>query len=313
MYEAVRYLADPLDIRVIVDGGSGADAAIDAIENLIAAGADAIIAGATAGSIARMVEIAESHGVYLVAFNSNVATDPGFDVATMSPYFLGAVYGDPYAIHREFTSEIIAQGAQNFVLYGLPPGVSIDFDSRAEGAKDALRAAGIEYSEARGFAQAQIATDIFAQFPDTDAIIAITSGWNIYGPVMVEGRAGNVFVTTVWDDGDTAGAFRQGLVTHAGEGNNAQAMIAFALAYNALSGNPLMQPDGSGASILLPYARMRTAEEYEIYLAASTGGNAPITTEEIMNMIVLANPGATLADIEALAGQFSIEWLAARR
>ena len=314
LYDAFNATAAEFGCSVVIHDGGTPPEAIAAIENLCAAGVDAIATGATGGVSARLMEICAENGVYMAAFYNDLSIDPGYEGYSKNPYFAGDVYADEYATSYAIAKDMIADGGTDFVIFGLPPGVSTSFDLRASGAIDAVKDAGLpDAVEVRSFALPEIANTFIQQYPNTNAVYSIIcSTTYITNPMMAAGWANKVQVMTYDDEGESVAAFNAGLLTHASEGVNAMGQMAFVLLYNALTGNRMQQADGTAAHVLLPYCYLRSADEFQVFLNASTGGNYPYTMAEIKDMIVLVNPGASLDGIKALAGQFSIDWLKTR-
>lgn len=313
IYDAVKTTAEALGCEVVTAAGDVPDAAIAAVENLCASGVDAIIDLATAGVTPRLVEICAANGVYLGGCYNDCTMDEGYDAIAQNEYWVGDVYTDEHATSYAIAKDMIDNGAKNMIVFGLPPGVSTSFDLRASGAMEAAAEAGINAAEVRSFALPEIANTFLTQYPETDAVFCCLGATTyITNPIMSAGYANKLQVVTYDDEVDTVGAFEAGLLTHATEGGNAQAQVVFALVYNALTGNPVRNADGTAAHINLPYCLMKSADEYKVFLNASTGGNMPYTVDDVKAMIKTFNPDASVESIQAVTSQFSIEDLAKR-
>ena len=310
-YDAVNALAKEFNCEVSIAYGDTPDAVIAAVENLCSAGVDGIIAMATGGVTPRLVEICQASNTYLVGGYNDCTIDAGYESIASNPYWVGNVYFDEYATSYSIAQDMINNGAKNFVIFGLPPGISTSFDLRATGAMKAVEDAGLTSVEVRSFALPEIANTFLTQYPDTDAVYSIMYATTyITNPIMSAGYAGKLQVSTYDDEGDTVAAFDSGLLTHATEGGNAQAQVCFALLYNALGGAKLTNADGTAPHILLPYNVMKSSAEYTIFLEHSTNGKYPYSLDEVKAMMKAYNPDVTVESIEAFTSVFSTEWLA---
>jgi len=310
IYDAISALCEEYNCELVTAAADMPDTVIAAVENLCSSGVDGIIALSTGGVIQRLVEICEASQVFLVAGNNDVTLDAGYDSIAKNEYWLGDVYADEYETSYAVTKEMIENGAKNFVIFGLPPGISTSFDLRANGAMDAVKDAGLSPAvEARSFAMPEVANTFLTQYPNTDAVFSVVcSSTYITNPIMSQGYAGKLQVSSYEEEGDTVAAFEAGLLTHAMEGHNAQAQVCFALLYNALRGDRMAAADGTAAHILLPYLIIRSAEEYQLFLDNSTNGKYPFSSDDIKSMIKVFNPDASADSIQEFVSDFSIDW-----
>jgi DNA-binding LacI/PurR family transcriptional regulator len=111
------------------------------------------------------VDLCTDAGVYLVFSDCglNVIDEDDYSTYATNEYYLGHVAHDEYADSYACAQDMIANGAKNFVIFGLPPGISANFDMRAVGAMDAITEAGLKYVEARSYAMSEIANNLMSQ------------------------------------------------------------------------------------------------------------------------------------------------------
>ncbi|NLV50656.1 MAG: substrate-binding domain-containing protein [Clostridiales bacterium] len=304
IYDGVKVLADATGTTFQMGGGSTPDEAVAAVENLCAAGVDGIIDLATGGVSERLLQICEQNGVYFVAANNNLTIEPGYDTFKNNPYYVGSVYADDKKVGYDIAKEMLANGAEKMAIFGLPPGISAAFDNRFTGAYQALEEAGkTAITEARSFVMAEAAQNLLTQFPDVDAIFsAVDSSNYLYQPLISAGYGGKIQISSFDDGSDVSVGFDNGILSHAVEGVNAQAQIAYVLLYNALTDNKMTLDDGSVPDILMPYVLLHSTEEYKAYVELSKGG--VYSLEELSEYIVLSNPDASVDNLIKLAQSF---------
>ena len=205
--DAVTITAKAYNCEIVIAQGDIPPATIAAVESLCASGVDGIISQATAGVTARLIEICEANEVFFVAIHNDTSMDEGYAGFSKNPYFVGDVFPNEYEWSYKVTKDMIAAGSKNFVIFGLPPGVSTSFDERAGGAMQAVKDAGLtDAIEARSFALPEIANTFLQQYPDTDAVYSIVcASTYITNPIMSAGYAGKMKVATYDDEGDTVG------------------------------------------------------------------------------------------------------------
>lgn len=305
IYDGVKTLADATGSTISLAYGATPDEAIKGVENLCAAGVDGILCMATGGLSHRLLQICEEYGVYYAAANNNLLQEEGYETFRKNPYYAGSVYSDDELISYEIVKSMVEKGATKVAFFGLPPGISAAFDNRFAGANRALEEKGLSVlTEARSFVMPEAAQNLLTQYPDVEAIFsAVDSSNYLYQPLITGGYGGKIQLSCFDDGGDVASGFRQGVVTHAVEGPNAQAQLAFILLYNALTGNKMVTSEGVPADILMPYVLLTSAEEYENYVKRSEGGI--YSWDELKEFITLTNPDADLAKFTALAQSFS--------
>lgn len=138
--DAAEYMGGELNCEVSAAVGSSADAILTEAENFIASGVDGLIIMNDGGVTSRLVDLCEEAGVYIVFSDCglSVVEEDDYSTYATSEYYLGHVAHDEYDDSYACAQDMIANGAENFVIFGLPPGISANFDKRAVGAMDAI-------------------------------------------------------------------------------------------------------------------------------------------------------------------------------
>jgi ABC-type sugar transport system substrate-binding protein len=196
---------------------------------------------------------------------------------------------------------MLGNGATKVALFGLPPGISTAFDARFAGAVKALDDKGLQVlAEARSFAMPESAQNLLTQFPDVDAIFSAVNASNyLLQPLVAGGYGGKMQLNSFDEDNDVSAGFDEGVVSHVVEGVNAQAQIAFVLLYNALTGNKMLNVDGSVPNILMPYVLLSDKASYQSYNELSKSG--VYSFEQMSEYIALITPNASLSELIKLA------------
>lgn len=314
--DSAEYLGSELNCEVVTAVGSNADQILTEAENFIAAGVDGIITTNDGGVTARLADLCEDAGVYLVFSDCgyNVISEDDYSSYATDEYYVGHVAHDEYADSYACVEDMIEKGAENFVIFGLPPGISANFDQRAVGAMDAITDAGLAYVEARSFAMAEIANNLMSQYPNTDAIFSfVTTPESFNVPDMASKYGGQIQISA-YMVGDVSYEFEVGFLTHVSVGSEARMELAFALLYNAMRGDRISNADGAPAEILFPHLWITSGEDFGKFYAAATGGNHVYDIDEIKQLIKAFNPDVSVDDYQTVADDFSAEggWLASK-
>jgi len=309
--DAINYLADELNCEVTTPTvANSPDQILAAIENYIAADVDGIIAFNNGGITPRMVQACEAAGVYLVFSEAGQLKDEGYETVEKSEYLLGEVAPDEYAVAKEGAQIMIDNGAKNVVVFGLPPGISPSFDMRATGAIDAVKAAGLaDPVEARGYQLPEIAGNLMAQYPDTDAIFGFVTTQDSFNVPDMVAKYGGKLQVSAYMVGDVTEEMESGFLTQVSVGPCARAELSFALLYNAMRGDRLSQADGSAPNILFQDLWITNVADFKKFIAKTTGGNHAYSIDEIKQLIKAFNPNVTIGDYQELADEFTTSWL----
>lgn len=305
--DAAEYMAGELNCTVSAAVGSSADAILTGVENFIASGVDGLIIMNDGGVTSRLVDLCADAGVYLVFSDCGLDAIDEDDYSTYADneYYLGHVAHDEYADSYACAVDMIANGAENFVIFGLPSGISSNFDKRAVGAMDAITDAGLTYVEARGYAMAELANNLMSQYPDTDAIFSFVTTPDSFNVVEMAAKYGGQTQISAYMVGDVSYEFDVGFLTHVSVGSEARIQLAFSLLYNGLRGDRVSTDDGTPAEIVFPHLWITSGEDFERFYNATTGGNHAYSIDEMKQLIKAFNADASAEDYQSLADAFS--------
>lgn len=210
---------------------------------------------------------------------------------------------------------MIANGARNFVIFGLPPGISTNFDKRALGAIDAIKEAGLSYVEARSYSMAEMGNTLMSQYPDTDAIFSFVTTPDNFNVVDMASKYAGKLQISAYMVGDVSYEFDIGFLTHVSVGSEARLQVTIALVYSALRGGRIANDDGTPAEILFPHLWITSGEDFKTFYNATSNGSHAYSIEEMQQLIRFFNPDASPADYQAVADDFCTPdgWLASRK
>ncbi len=317
IFDAATYMGDELNCKVYSAVGSSADAILTEAENFIASGVDGLIIMNDGGITSRLVELCADAGVY-VAFSDcglSVTEDADYSTYSTNEYYLGHVAHDEWADSYACAKDMIENGAKNFVVFGLPPGISSNFDKRAVGAMDAITEAGLEYVEARSYSMAELANNLMSQYPDTDAIFSFVTTPDSFNVVDMASKYAGKIQISAYMVGDVSYEFDVGFLTHVSVGSEARIQLAFALLYSGMRGYRVSNEDGTPAEIEFPHLWIKSGEDFETFFNATTGGNHAYSIDEMKQLMKVFNADVTPEDYKVIADAFSAEdgWLAGKK
>lgn len=314
---AAEYMGEELNCTVSAAVGSSADAILTEAENFIASGVDGLIIMNDGGITSRLVSLCEEAGVYIVFSDCGLSVTEEDDYSTYSTseYYLGHVAHDEYADSYACAKDMIENGATNFVVFGLPPGISANFDKRAVGAMDAITEAGLEYVEARSYSMAELANNLMSQYPETDAIFSFVTTPDSFNVVDMASKYAGKIQISAYMVGDVSYEFDVGFLTHVSVGSEARIQLAFSLLYSGMRGYRVSNEDGTPAEIEFPHLWVKSGEDFKTFYNATTGGNHAYSIDEMKQLMKVFNADATPEDYQVIADAFSDEagWLASKK
>lgn len=312
--DAAQYMAGELNCTVSAAVGSSADAILTEAENFIASGVDGLIVMNDGGITSRLVQLCEDAGVYIVFSDCglSVTEDDDYSTYSNSKYYLGHVSHDEYADSYACARDMIDNGATKFVVFGLPPGISSNFDKRAVGAMDAITEAGLTYVEARSYSMAELANNLMSQYPDTDAIFSFVTTPDSFNVVDMASKYAGKIQISAYMVGDVSYEFDVGFLTHVAVGTEARIQLAFALLYSGMRGYRVENADGTPAEIEFAHLWIKSGEDFKTFYSAVTGGSHAYSIDEMKQLMRVFNPDAVPEDYQVIANAFSAAdgWLA---
>ena len=317
--DAATYVADNLNCEIGFEIGANAESCLSAAETMIGAGYNGLIFLADGGVTSRLIDMCSENGVYLVfsGCNLTVTEEEGYEEFSKNEYYCGNYSHDEYNDARTGAQNMIDNGAKNFVIYGLPPGISSNFDLRVSGAEDAIKEAGLTFNEVRSFTLAQDSPTIMSQYPDTDAIFSfVTTPDSFNVEDFAAENAGKVQVSG-YMVGDVSHEFDINFLTEVCVGEEAQIEMSLAMLYNAMSGHRIADADGKAPVVDFSHLWIESKEEWDTFNANVTGGKHAYTMDEVKAWLsVYTGKDVEISTLEEVAKKFSSHeadgWLATR-
>lgn len=294
-------------------GGTDPEVTIADVQNFGAAGYDGIVNLHPGTIMPKLVEICEQYGMYIVTSNDPANASAEYANFSASPYFAGEVWEDEKEIAGEIIQSMVDRGATEFGLHGFPYGLSAQMDARLDGARAKLAELGIaeeNIHEGLSFDKAGAADELLSSYPGIQAIFSsVETVSTVYQPLINSGRSGEVLLNCYDPNDDALYAFEDETLSYATTGTCADSMIAFVLLYNAMTGNKMVQEDGSAASINMKYLFCTSAEDFQTAMDYCSAANPAYTFDELAPFI---GADASYADLKAFAENFSLEDVTAR-
>ncbi|MBQ9031831.1 MAG: sugar ABC transporter substrate-binding protein [Parasporobacterium sp.] len=311
---SLRSIGEPLGVTFeTAIGGTDPDTTIADVQNFGAAGYNGIINLHPGTIMSKLVDICEQYGMYIVTSNDPSSASSDYAEFSAKEYFAGEVWEDEKEIAGEIIQDMVDKGATEFGLHGFPYGLSSQMDARLDGARAKMAELGIPEDmihEGLSFDKAGAADELIAQYPNLSAIFSsVETVSTVYQPLINSGKSGEILLNCYDPNDDALAAFQDGTLSYATTGTCADSMIAFVLLYNAMSGNKMVQEDGSAASINMKYLFCTSAEDFETAINNCSGDHPAYTLEELQPFI---GADASYADLKAFAEQFSLEDILAR-
>ncbi|MCF0228116.1 MAG: sugar ABC transporter substrate-binding protein [Parasporobacterium sp.] len=310
----LRAIGEPLGVTFeTAIGGTDPEVTIEDVQNFGAAGYNGIVNLHPGTVMSKLVEVCEQYGMYIVTSNDPSSASADYAQFSASEYFAGEVWEDEKQIAGEIIQSMYDNGATEFGLHGFPYGLSAQMDARLDGARAKLAELGVpeeNIHEGLSFDKAGAADELLSSFPGMQAIFSsVETVSTVYQPLINSGKSGEVMLNCYDPNDDALYAFEDGTLSYATTGTCADSMIAFVLLYNAMTGNKMVQEDGSAASINMRYLFCQSAEDFQAAMDYCSADHPAYTLEELTPFI---GPDASFADLKAFAEKFSLEDVQAR-
>ena len=316
--EYFDYLSEYYNIEVMYSEDlADAEGELNFIADCAAAGCKAIIGYYNEAKEQSAITAADYGMYYWGGFGGD---EDAYNAVKDNEYYMGGyTLGDAeFEAGRSMALALAEQGREKVVLCsgGASMGVPMFVDRKAG------FEAGIEEAKANG-SNIEIVYEVEG-WPGTDAftaaqtsvmdmdIDAIASTFDVamwFQLVMESGKADSLSLACVGNVTDTYESFvNSGLVTCIVYDNTETCFgNAIPMILNAVSGNKLVNADGS--AILFPVQRwtITTPEQFNAVYDLHKSGNFVISAEDIANLIVALNPEATTESFTEYYGAFSID------
>lgn len=302
------------------------DKHLECVENLIAKGCKAIIAGYDTSLESSVNTCSEAGVYYIVALDYISMSD--FNGNTPSEYFLGGTQqfgGDLAALGAEYAKAAVANnclkvGGVSFPAWGFneAPEIYEGFKNYIEENSDAEV---LDCNYANGFDASAIQTATQSVLLEgVDCIFGMSSGIDYVYPEL-QGK--DVKLISMGYDDSVESLMKNGQLIAAGNNNHAACIAScFVRIMNALNGKQYSDAstgeynrDGivNGVASYPVITNLEELEDYKSYIIPTDLSNGPVTAEELKEVMLQYNENATLASLNALTNRSMSEIKAARQ
>lgn len=317
--------SDALGVQIqYVDQAHVSEKVTASVEQLVAAGCQGIIVCNSADTeMISAIRTADANEVYLAQFFRIISKDANpaiYEMATNSPYYIGAVHENEPENGRHLVQILLDRGCRNIGLIGWEQG-DATWLGRWEGYTAGVKA----WNEAHPDDQATIsepqyagtsseggskaAEALMAAIPGLDALIPAGGGGDpLLGAIAAVERAGktqDIAIVSTDFLPDLGERLTNGSMAGQSGGHYCDPLIAFLMVYNAIKGN-YTDFEGKFEDVSFPYLYVSSPDDYADYDTYFVK-QLPYTAEELVELSNLS-----LEDLKAAAAKLSIEDAAAR-
>lgn len=316
VYDQLEKLQDALNFEIIwtTKASTAVDDVLAAIQNLIVAGADALIIGNDCSScIIQTADICEEAGVYWSTYWTVISEEDQEKLQNYK-YFVGTFYEDDvYA--GEWIGNVLGElGSKKVCVIGTPEGAVIT-NQRVEGQEKAYAKYGMEVlaserdytltgSAAGG---ADIINRFLMAYPECDGILIAGRTHSCLAGVVTAlaeaGKTENIPVACIDFNSAQDEYFQNGQLAGIIGGHHLGGMYNTILVCNILNGTPL-----TDEKVFMQdnYLEIDSAEESAIY-QKNIAEDAAYYGDEILQFIKAYNPDVTFDDFVELVKSYSVQ------
>ena len=317
--------AKALGVQVqYVDQGHVSEKVTASVEQLAAAGClGIIICNSSDTEMTSAIKTANDNKVYLAQFFRVISKDNSadiYDMATQSPYYIGAVHENEPENGEKLVQILLDKGDRNIGLIGWEQG-DATWLGRWEGYKagvekwnkenpnDKATLSEPQYAGTTSEGGSKAAEALMAADPDLDALIPAGGGGDpLQGAIAAVERAGKTSdIDIVSTDflPDLGERLENGSMAGESGGHYCDPLISFMMVYNAIKGN-YKDFGGKFEDVPFPYLYVSSPDDYKAYEKYFVD-QLPYTDEELVDMSKLS-----MEDLKATAAKVSIEDAASR-
>lgn len=317
--------AKALGVQVqYVDQGHVSEKVTASVEQLAAAGCQGIVICNSADTeMTSAIKTCNDNKVYLAQFFRVISEENSADIyqmATESPYYIGAVHEDEPANGEALMNMLLEKGDRNIGLIGWEQG-DATWLGRWEGYKagvekwnqehpdDQAKLSEPQYAGTSSEGGSKAAEALMSADPTLDALIPAGGGGDpLQGAIAAVERAGktqDIDIVSTDFLPDLGERLENGSMAGESGGHYCDPLIAFMMVYNAIKGN-YTGFEGKFEDVPFPYLYVSSADDYKSYEKYFVD-QLPYTDEELVEMSNL-----DLEGLKEAAAKVSIEDAAAR-
>ena len=317
--------AKALGVQVqYVDQGHVSEKVTASVEQLAAAGCQGIvICNSSDTEMTSAIKTCNDNKVYLAQFFRVISQENSkdiYDLATASPYYIGAVHENEPENGEKLVQILLDKGDRNIGLIGWEQG-DATWLGRWEGYKagvekwnaehpdDQAKLSEPQYAGTSSEGGSKAAEALMSADPTLDALIPAGGGGDpLQGAIAAVERAGktqDIDIVSTDFLPDLGERLENGSMAGESGGHYCDPLIAFMMVYNAIKGN-YTGIEGNFVDVPFPYLYVSSPDDYKAYEQYFVD-QLPYTDEELVAMSELS-----LDDLKATAAGISIEDAAQR-
>lgn len=289
---------------------------MNALQNLIAAGCDAILLPSAMISLPKVAQMCDEAGVYwgIYYYHLDEGTED-YEAAMNSEYFVGTTYEDDVYSAYYATKILGEQGCKNICMVGLPSGMTTSI-ARDKGIAKACEEYGINLlAEERDYTLtassaggATMMERFLTAYPECDGIIlAGMAQYCLPGIVQTleqMGKVGEIKIAGVDFNEYQYDYMKSGALSGIIGGHFAGPSYTAILMLNLLNGTPLTSEK---VQLQDNFIELGTYEEAQTYGDYINSVGYLYSEDEIRNCLVAYNPDFTFEKLQEMIASYSLQ------
>ena len=308
--KALDTTANALGCKLIYRTGDfDAEAQTTAIENLISAGADAIMVTVIVDSSTdELLKLCEDANIPMQIMFRNIIDKEAYNYCVASDKFAGYVVENEEQAGADMVDKLAKEGCKQFGLLNREAG-SGEIDRRQKGVEDRLKKLGLTYYVSTNSSKATAtdmtdATDqLVAAHPKIDALICSSGSNGAIDSIITDLKGTKIKLTSFDTPKNISTAFDDGNLCMLTTGAQIDPVYAFINLYDKLSGKPISDKP---SEIYSNYIYLESKEDAAAY-GKYFGTFQTYTNDEIKNLTTVYNKDMTLDAFKKEVGKYSLE------
>ncbi|GIO84144.1 hypothetical protein J25TS5_10760 [Paenibacillus faecis] len=298
--------------------GSSEEDHITGLENLLASGVDAVISGYDT-ALEQSVSLAEEAGVYYAVALGET------DENVTSDYFVGGIkqFGEnPEELGAKYAEQAYASGVKHIGVTSFPEFAFTDAPAIIKGFTDKMKELDtkgevtVYPTEFHSFAPdnaADAVTKIISDHPEVDAIFGLGSGMDFVYPAILNSTKPDIRLLALGYNDSTEAGLENGKIVMAGTNNYGEILAnSFAQIYDRLNGKTYPDRKPNGYVNYVTFTTPAEIQDFKNYVIPEDKSKGAVTAEELKEVMLSYNDGATWESLQKLTNRTLEEIKAAR-
>lgn len=320
-YTYINHVAELYDCEIVwALGDLDTAGQLASCENMVAAGVEGLLYMPYDDSLNDSVSrLCEENGVYFATMFRSINDEDIKAECEANPYYVANVHDNDEECGRYLAQLLVDAGCEVVTANELSAAAGFAYDRNIGGrncfAENNVEVVGSIQNSGTGDAQEVInsLTNVISLYPNCSGYFMISGSLGV-GTTVINTLSGLVekgsFKVAGFDTYEGMKQdFEDGWLVGMAGGVAPDALFSFICLYNAVDGTPLSD---STIWLLQKMITVESAEDCDIYEAYVDNADHLLYDDETLKSLVgRYNPDVTLADIEDLMSQYSIEWIIA--